>query len=173
MKCYDVDADTWTSLPPLPAARDHGAAIVLDGDLVVAGGYRSGEEESPPVARWRYRSSESRWEPMAQAPYVVASGVAVQDGFAYFGDVGGEMRQVNLRTLASRTIARHGLTGRDHSQVVAFQGEIWMIAGRDATLQHNATVSIYDPAADAWQGRDHRCAPRFRRVAPRRPPTTA
>jgi len=151
VKCYDVDADAWTNLPPIPAGRDHGAAIVLDGDLVVTGGYRSGEEESPPVNGWRYRPSESRWEPMAQAPYVVASGVAVQGGFAYFGDVGGQLQQVNLRTLATRTIERHGLTGRDHSQVVAFQGEIWMIAGRDATLQHNATVSIYDPAADAWR----------------------
>ena len=151
VKCYDVATDTWTTLAPLPAARDHGAAIVLDGDLVVTGGYRSGEEESPPVNGWRYRAAQSRWEPMAQAPFVVASGVAELDGFAYFGDVGGELRQVNLRTLATRTIERHGLMGRDHSQVVAFQGEIWMIAGRDATLAHNATVSIYDPAADTWR----------------------
>jgi hypothetical protein len=41
---YDPDADTWSSLPPMPEARAGGAAVVLaDGSVLIVGGYN----ESP------------------------------------------------------------------------------------------------------------------------------
>jgi N-acetylneuraminic acid mutarotase len=56
------------------------------------------------------------------------------------------------RTLATRLIPRDASAPRDHSQLVAFQGELWMIGGRDlfTGIQH-PRVSIFDPASETWR----------------------
>jgi N-acetylneuraminic acid mutarotase len=41
---------------------------------------------------------------------------------------------------------------RDHSQVVAFQGEIWMMGGRGGSpLIESGRVAIFDPASETWR----------------------
>jgi non-specific serine/threonine protein kinase len=41
---------------------------------------------------------------------------------------------------------------RDHSQLVAFQGELWMIGGRQGfAFSENLRVAIYDPASETWR----------------------
>ncbi|HEX3060536.1 MAG TPA: hypothetical protein VHP62_14320, partial [Usitatibacter sp.] len=41
---------------------------------------------------------------------------------------------------------------RDHAQLIAFQGELWMIAGRGGTpLAETRRVTIYDPASETWR----------------------
>jgi hypothetical protein len=34
---------------------------------------------------------------------------------------------------------------------VAFQGELWMIGGRQLNVRETARVSIYDPASETWR----------------------
>lgn len=41
-------------------------------------------------------------------------------------------------------------TPRDHSQLVAFQGELWMIGGRSPS-RTTGIVSIFDPASETWR----------------------
>jgi hypothetical protein len=51
------------------------------------------------------------------------------NGYAYFGSAGGTLFQMDPRTLATRLIPRDASAPRDHSQLVAFQGELWMRPG--------------------------------------------
>lgn len=148
-QCYDTATDTWASLAPLPNGRDHALAVAYAGEMFVTGGNRGGGD--PSANGWRYIAAEDRWENVPELPHVVQNSAAMLDGFAYFGDVNGELRQYDPRTRASRRIAFDGRAGRDHAQVVAFQGEVWMIGGRDGLFVENAAVSIWDPASETWR----------------------
>ncbi|MCM2327078.1 MAG: hypothetical protein NDI88_04240 [Lysobacter sp.] len=151
VQCFDAAASRWTTLPPLPAGRDHAAAVAFEGELLVTGGNRDGLNSGDTVNGWRYRFAGGSWEPLPQLPDVTASSAAVLDGFAYFADRGGDLHQVNPVTLQSRVIGGDRVVARDHSQLVAFQGELWLIGGRNALGSTFATVSIFDPASETWR----------------------
>jgi hypothetical protein len=144
---YDMAVNAWTTLAPMPAGKDHPLGVAIEGDLYVTGGnHHSG---SHAFSGWRYVVAENRWEGVEQLPPFVQAGAAALSGFAYFSDVLGNMRQFDPRTRLTRTIPTDGRTGRDHSQLVAFQGELWMLGGRSNFT--NRLVSIYDPASETWR----------------------
>jgi len=146
-QCYDAAANAWTTLAPLPAGRDHGMAVGHEGAIYFTGG--NGEDGNS--YGWRYDFAANQWQAIAALPLSSASGAALLDGFLYFGSVGGALYQFNPRTQAVRMIAADGRVLRDHSQVVAFQGEIWLMGGRNAFGQPNPAVSIWDPASETWR----------------------
>lgn len=151
-KRYDPQNDSWTVLANLPGARDHALAVASNGTIFVAGGNftnSTGDQLSP---GWRYDVSENRWESVSTLPAFVASGAATLNGFAYFGNERGELAQFDPRTNRMRVFeadARGSL--RDHSQTIAFMGEIWMIAGRGGAGGETSIVSIFDPASETWR----------------------
>jgi hypothetical protein len=152
-RSYAFDTDTWTTGSNLLGGRDHAEALAFGGKVYVTGGYRSTPEGEQAVSGWRYDPAANRWEDVPQLPDVVASGAAMLNGFAYFGSAGSDIFQMDTGTLAVRRIAGDpAVQARDHSQLVAFQGELWMIGGRDL---HNGVehfrVSIFDPASETWR----------------------
>ena len=149
-KRYDADRDQWTVLPPQPAGRDHGLAAAIAGSIYVTGGNHNGGGDHS-SAGWRYVIAENRWEAVAQLPNVTQAGAAVLDGFAWFSDMQGNLVQFDPRTRATRNIQGDGRAPRDHSQLVAFQGELWMIGGRIVGDRETARVSIFDPASETWR----------------------
>ena len=151
-KRFDPAADTWTSLAPLPGSRDHGLAAAIGGSVYFVGGYHNNESSSHSSAPgWRYDIASGQWTEMAQLPNVVASGAAALDGLAYFGDISGDLHIFDPRIGTSRVIRGDNRAVRDHSNVVAFQGEIWMIGGRDLGSGETGAVSIFDPASETWR----------------------
>ena len=148
-KRYDPAANTWTTLAGVPGGRDHAIAVAIGGDIYVTGGYAQGggDQQGP---GWRYGIAANRWEAIPELPYVAASGGAALGGFAYFGTISGAVIQFNPRTRASRVIGGDGHPFRDHSQLVAFQGELWLIGGRGPGVETNR-VSIFDPASETWR----------------------
>jgi hypothetical protein len=72
------------------------------------------------------------------------------NGFAWFGSLNA-LYQFNPRTQQVRLIAGDGRVFRDHSQLVAFQGELWLMGGRNTLGQPNPSVSIFDPASETWR----------------------
>lgn len=147
-KRYDVATNQWTVLPQTPGGRDHALATAVGDSVYVTGGGRSGGGDQS-VNGWRWVISENRWENVPQLPNVTAAGAATLGGFAYFADIQGNLVQFDPRKLTSRTIPKiAGNIGRDHSQLVAFQGELWMIGGRQPQTTH---VAIYDPASETWR----------------------
>ena len=150
-KRYDPASDSWKILARVPGGRDHALAAAVGGDIYFTGGNTQsvGDEETP---GWRYIVAEDRWEAVAQLPWVAQSGAATLGGFAYFGSVSGNVYQFNPRTREARVIAGDRVAPRDHSQLVAFQGELWLIGGRSVSLPSGTSrVSIFDPATETWR----------------------
>jgi N-acetylneuraminic acid mutarotase len=148
-KRYDPAADAWKILADIPGGRDHAMATVVAGNIHVAGGFARGEGDTQ-AAGWRYIAARDRWETIAELPRAAASGAATLDGFAYFADDSGTVYQFSNRIRKTRTIAGDGSAPRDHSQLVAFQGELWLIGGRNPSGE-TPRVSIYDPASETWR----------------------
>ena len=136
----------WESLAPLPGSRHHAVAVAAGGEILLSIGYPL----SIGTSGARYSITQGTWQRTESVPAVVASGAAMLGGFAWFGDLTGDLWQYDPRTGQSRHFLADGRAPRDHSQVVAFQGELWMIAGRQQEID-SARVSIFDPASETWR----------------------
>jgi hypothetical protein len=145
-QCYDAATNAWTVLPGLPAGRDHGEAVAHDGSIYFTGGLG----ENGDAFGWRFDFPSNRWIAVPELPNVAASGATMLNGFAYFGGFNA-IYQFNPRTRQVRLIPAAGRAARDHSQLVAFQGELWFIAGRAGTGVVNRVISIFDPASETWR----------------------
>ena len=149
LKRYDLATNTWTRLAPMPGSRDHPLVAAIDGNVYVTGGNR--QDNIPGLANgWRYVVAQDRWEDVPALPDFAQAGAAVLNGHVYFANIQGGMTQYDPRTQATRTILSDDAAPRDHSQLVAFQGELWMIGGRGTTRTAN-NISIYDPASETWR----------------------
>jgi hypothetical protein len=144
---YDPVANVWATLPDLPAGRDHLAAFALDGGVYYSGGAPLGPGQQD-VAAFRFDVAGSRWEPVPELAFHFGSHAAVLNGYAYIGNAPGSLQQFDPRGRHVRSIAAPDFTQRDHSQVVAFMDEIWVIAGRSPETR---SVAIYDPVAERWR----------------------
>lgn len=152
-RSYAFDTDSWSTGASLLGGRDHAEGVAFGGKVYVTGGYRTTPEGEQAVSGWRYDPAANHWEDVPQLPDVVASGAAMLDGFAYFGSAGSDLFQMNTETLAVRRIPGDpAAQARDHSQLVAFQGELWMMGGRSLqTGVEHSRVSIFDPASETWR----------------------
>ena len=146
-KRYDPVANSWTVLPTTPGGRDHLAAFAIDGGVFMSGGSPVGGGDEFTTA-FRYDVAANRWDPRPEIAAHFGSHAAVLNGRAYIGTLSGALQEYDPNQRVVRTIARASARPRDHSQVVAFQGEIWMIGGR--TPETNS-VSIYDPVSERWR----------------------
>jgi hypothetical protein len=148
---FDPASNSWRTLANVPGGRDHPLATAVGGDLFFAGGNSQevGDQVNP---AWRYSIAQDRWEPAPELPLVTQNSATTLNGFAYFGSISGDIFQYNPRTRAVRTIVGQRSVPRDHAQLVAFQGELWMIAGRGGTpFVETPRVAIFDPASETWR----------------------
>jgi N-acetylneuraminic acid mutarotase len=154
-EAYDVAADAWAPLAPLPERRDHTALAAMDGRIWAAGGVilrigRVGQN------LWSYDPAGDRWfrhQDLPEPRY--AHGLVALDGRLYA--VGGVVRGPSNTAVAaydpavdawSTDLAPIALQ-REHVAAVAYDGRVWLIGGR--YLQDSAAVEAYDPQADAWE----------------------
>ncbi|HET7844612.1 MAG TPA: hypothetical protein VFL14_10715, partial [Xanthomonadales bacterium] len=140
-------SDAWTELPDLPAGRDHLAAFHYDGAIYYTGGAPQGGGDTSSQG-YRYDIAANRWEPADWVRGGYASEAAVLNGRVYTGDTDGSVFEIDMRRRTSRVIPPPNDRQRDHSQLVAFMGEIWVMGGR--TPETN-TVAIYDPVTERWR----------------------
>lgn len=144
---YERASNAWTALPDLPAGRDHLAAFAIDNGIYMVGGATNGSGDQGSSA-FRFDLTSQTWEPRPELVWMYGSHATTLHGRAYVGDVDGSLQQYDPRTRHVRRIAAPDSTARDHSQVVAFLDEIWVIAGRDPeTLK----VAIFDPVSERWR----------------------
>lgn len=144
---YNRDANAWTTLPTMPAGRDHLAAFAIDNGIYMVGGSANGSGDQGTPA-FRFDLASQAWEPRPELAWMYGSHAATLHGRAYVGDVDGSLQQYDPRARSVRRIAPPDFTPRDHSQVVAFLDEIWVIAGRGP---ETASVAIFDPVSERWR----------------------
>jgi hypothetical protein len=127
-------------------------AVAHDGGIWIFGGYSGGQGD--PYASWRYDVATNTYEVLPEIVSVAASGAAVLNGQFYIGTDDGTLVQYDPRTRTKRIIPRTGTRLRDHSQVVAYLGEIWMLGGREfmsGSVAMQNQVTIFDPASETWR----------------------
>lgn len=145
-KRFDTGSGLWSELPDLPGGRDHLSAFAIEGSVYMNGG----EAQSGAIASGhRFDIATQQWQPVPALTYTYGSQAAVVDGRAYIGNQDGSLIEFDPVNQRARTISPPpGGVQRDHANVVAFLGEIWVIAGR---LPETTSTAIYDPASGRWR----------------------
>jgi hypothetical protein len=147
---FDTATSQWTTLPELPGGRDHAEAIGYDGKIWLFGGVTfAGPDATSPA--FVFDVAANTWQPVPQAPYVGASGGALLNGYFYLGSDDGTLVQFDPRSRLSRRIPAMNNTIRDHSQLVAYLGEIWLLGGRSQQTGEQIGVTIFDPVSETWR----------------------
>ncbi len=163
-----VVATGWASRPDLNTPRQEVAAALLDGAVVVVGGFGPDRETLASVERWRPEAAA--WETLAPlavavnhpAAAVVGGRLVVVGGYRGPGlaDATDVVQVYDAHADAWRLGAPMP-TARGGLAAVAFEGRLLAIGGgRDGVSL--ADVAAYDPVRDAWevwpplgQARDH------------------
>jgi Kelch motif len=146
-KAYDIAGGSWTTLAPLPGGRHHLAAFALQGKVYMVGGEPIGGGDQSSHA-YRYDIAAGSWEPVPELSSTYGSQSALLNGRAYTGNSLGELEEFDPRQRAVRRIRAPDFIERDHAQVLAYQGEIWVLGGR---WPDQRSVAIYDPVSESWR----------------------
>lgn len=164
---YDVAADRWDRLAPMPRPRGAGALAVVNGLVHHIGGAANPEAERASVG-WHevYDPQRDRWEARKALP-----GARDHAGVAVVGNVihivGGRFNTFEYNTplhhvyLPDRDTweARAPLpTPRSGHGLVLYRGRLFAMGGesgwfqdRVLTGQVHGQMESYDPASDTWQ----------------------
>ena len=146
---YDPESDSWRELPDMPSPRHHGMAAVVDGRVFMIGGY-SLSGFNPTSTMWELVDGE--WVDRAPIPVLVGAGAAVElDGLIYLvgGTPHGSIFRYDPAADTWEHLAEPSLQ-REHLAAVAYDGEIWALAGRwDGEIFDS--VEIYDPSSGDWR----------------------
>jgi len=147
-KRYSPGSDSWTALAPLPDGRHHLAAFALDGSVYFVGGESTGPAQ-PASAGYRFDIGSGQWSAQPGLLPTYGSQAAVLHGRAFVGDPSGWLQEFDPRNGRARRIPGPlPPQERDHAQLVAFMGEIWVLGGR---FPETPAVAIYDPVSETWR----------------------
>jgi N-acetylneuraminic acid mutarotase len=158
---YDVAQDRWSHLPDLPAPRAHPAAMrLVDGTLIVAGGFESLDASQPRGDVWALPPAGGgtrAWQPRAamhppgdrDARGGCAYGVVLGE-LVCAGGEGGQLARTAVESFApyadtwtvreAMPVARAGVQG------AAIGGQLYVPGGAAAlTLDPTDTLYIYTP----------------------------
>lgn len=146
---YQPAINTWTRLQDLPAPRDHSMMVAFEGSLYFIGGFlSSGVGGNPQPDNWRYDPQTDAWTILTSMPVARAAGGAAVIGQHIYVTGGTASRLIHRYSPADdswETLNVSDPFERDHSAVVAFRGELWILGGRDNVGRANTGVYIFDP----------------------------
>jgi N-acetylneuraminic acid mutarotase len=148
---------TWTSLPPLPIAVHHPAAVAWGGRLYVLGGYRGPGLAGATDAVQVFDPASATWSagpplPSARGGLAAAvlDGRIVAVGGARDGASVGDVAALDPAGGAWRPLASLP-TPRDHLGVAVLDGTLHAVGGRDGQRDFALRAhEVYDPRRDAW-----------------------
>ena len=131
VEVYDVMSNSWSSLAPMPTARECDVALV-SGNIYAFGGY----DGSSALANVEiYNIENNSWSAANDMPYPLSAyHLASFENFIYlFGDYSERIDEVNMYNSddASWTNLSTNFTGRRHAAVVKNNDWIYVIGGSD------------------------------------------
>lgn len=150
---YDTGADTWSSLPALPAAADHTMAAALDSSIFVFGGSFA----QPSTRAWRFDLATNRWSSIAPMPEArAAGGAAAMDSRIYvFGGFGDTRQLLATAYVYDPAIDRWSripdvLTPREHLAVTTFRGRVCGMGGHFGDGRARTISECYERGSNRW-----------------------
>jgi len=148
VEAYDPDTGAWHDLPALPVPVHHGMAASVSDRLFFIGGY---SEAGDPIGNvWELVGDD--WVDRASLPRPLAAGAAVaMDNQIYVvgGTPHGGVARYDLAQDSWSEGPDPGLQ-REHVAAVAYEGEIWLIAGRWQGEIFDST-EVFDPLSGSWR----------------------
>jgi N-acetylneuraminic acid mutarotase len=152
--------DTWTSVAPMPTARESLAACAVDGKIYVFGGFQ-GSADFAIDTHERYDALTNSWSTMPPMPTAREEPeAAVVDGKCYL--IGGRVAnlinsarsldvvEVYDPTTNSWSTRAPMLSPRYAHSVAVVDGKIYVMGGTPDQALVSQSMEVYDPATDTW-----------------------
>ena len=155
VEAYDIAADSWSQLEPLPVDLDHAGAASVGGKIYVIGGFLNFGQGILSSATYEYDPVGNTWTARTPMPLARASAATVElDGLIYvLGGVGPQptVPLVYDPTGDSWLQLAPMSEEREHLTAAAVGDVIYVVGGRQNVFQNVATLEAYTPATDSWQ----------------------
>jgi N-acetylneuraminic acid mutarotase len=144
------DRGTWLKLASMPSAQQKMATAVLDGKIIVIGGYnQSGVSTSTVVV---YDPVKDHWSGAPSLPIVTDhNGAAVASGCLYaFGRTSNRVFAYDPRQDTWSDVAPMRFQHGKSAGVGVMGDRIYVAGGTDTTGATIGAVEVYDPTANSW-----------------------
>jgi hypothetical protein len=155
MEMYDRSTGEWRALPEMSVKRGSCAAVSIEGNLYVVGGW-NGPSRSALKSAEMYDRSTREWRALPEMSVAREGCAAVSiEGNVYV--VGGsdghsELKSAEMydgstrqwRALPEMSVARGGCAA------VSIEGNLYVVGGSDGKTRH-ASAECYDPVANEWR----------------------
>jgi N-acetylneuraminic acid mutarotase len=129
---YDVAADSWSEGIPMPTPRETRAAVVANGEIIVAGGYHHPNVSIGVKTVECFDPGKNQWLSLPDLGRPVsANSAAVLGNYIFlFGnyDPADQILAYDLATHTS-TVVKNGFTPASQSAAVALNGMIYVVGG--------------------------------------------
>ena len=152
---YDVAADRWQEIAPLPFARGASALVVLEDKIHLVGGATGGERgagiQGGTSAMPKGQGGVLSTPPINPNPPTPPDGArtSIVDHDVYDPATNTWSQRASLPVR------------RDHIAVAVYDGKIHAIGGRVENFFQNTTLHhVYDPKSDSWSTRARQPTPR-------------
>ena len=155
VEAYDVTADSWSQVQPLPVELDHAGAASAGGKIYVVGGYLNFGQGIISSATYEYDPVGDTWTSRSPMPLARAAAATVElDGLIYvLGGVGPEPTiSLVYDPMGDSWMQLAAMSAeREHLAAAAVGDSIYVVGGRQNVVQNVATMESYHPATDTWQ----------------------
>jgi N-acetylneuraminic acid mutarotase len=157
---YDVDTNTWSAMPSLPAARGGGALALANGILHFFGG--SDINRSDATTHWTLPLTGTAWQTSTALPaprnhlggvtlngtiYAVGGQQGQDAAAVYRADVDRwDAATASWKSAAPLPSARSHISGA----TFAMNGRIIVLGGETSYQFSTSQALAYDPVADSW-----------------------
>jgi N-acetylneuraminic acid mutarotase/fibronectin type 3 domain-containing protein len=156
---FDTATNTWTQKASVPTARSHfePGTFVRDGRLYIVGGGNVGAVQINNITE--YDPLSDTWTELPPLPVALRAPLAKAIGSVLFVAGGGIVNGFTPTTTTYASVIPAGngtwsslaplIPGRAEIGVTAARGKVYVIGGVSGSTLLN-TVSVFDPAANAW-----------------------
>ncbi|MCH8008578.1 MAG: galactose oxidase [Chloroflexi bacterium] len=155
VEAYDIAADSWSPLQPLPVELDHAGAASVGGKVYVVGGFLNFGQGVLSSATYEYDPVGDSWTTRTPMPLARASAATVElDGLIYvLGGVGPQATVPLVYDPSDDSWLQLAPMSeeREHLTAAVVGNVIYVVGGRQNVIQNVATLEAYTPATDSWQ----------------------